>query len=190
VRLWEGIQRFLQEADRWLTGKPWAPPRLLEANGSMGQDLGRSQGPGKVSGALKGVTGLQEIAGSGLRLTQSQQQRTQPGAVQRFLALQALERHLVKAHGLSIGWQRHIAVPRPYRILDSPGDRILLCNLIEMVRQLPVVLLQAIGKQRLQRYRHAGVQRLALGRQQTAIGYLLRQRMLEEIGCLRRQAAH
>src|SRR5215510_12965327 len=53
-----------------------------------------------------------------------------------------------------------------------------------MVRQLPVVLLQTVGKQRLQHYRHAVVQRLALGRQQTAVGYLLRQRMLEEIGCL------
>src|SRR4030095_9909544 len=106
----------------------------------------------------------------------------------RFLTLQALERHLVKAHSLSIGWQRHVALPRPYRILDRPGYRILLCSLIEMVRQCPVVLLQAIGKQRLQRYRHAVVQRLALGRQQTAIGYLLRQRMLEEIGCLWRQS--
>jgi hypothetical protein len=49
---------------------------------------------------------------------------------------------------------------------------------------LPVVLLQAVGKQRLQRHCHAAVQRLALGHQQTAVGYLLRQRMLEEIGCL------
>ena len=32
------------------------------------------------------------------------------------------------------------------------------------------------------------VQRLALGRQQTAVGHLLRQSMLEEIGCLWRQA--
>src|SRR5262245_32261668 len=34
VCFWECMQRFLQEADCWLTRESWQPPRFCEANGS------------------------------------------------------------------------------------------------------------------------------------------------------------
>ena len=108
------MQRFLQEADRWRTKESWLPPRLLEANGSTRQHFGRSQRPGNASSVLEGVTGLMEVAGFRLRLAQSQQQRTTLGIVHRFLALQGLACHVIKAHCLGIGWQCHVALPGPY----------------------------------------------------------------------------
>ena len=87
VCFWECMQRFLQEADRWLTRESWPPPRILEAKGSTSQRLGCPQCPGDGSTALECVTGLKEIAGFGLRLTQSEQQRTTLGIVHGFLAL-------------------------------------------------------------------------------------------------------
>jgi len=57
-----------------------------------------------------------------------------------------------------------------------------------MVRQRPVVFLQTVGEQRLQRHRNAVVQFLALSREQTTVGCILGKGMLEHVRRLRRHA--
>jgi hypothetical protein len=64
------MQRFLEQADRWLARESWPPPRLCEANGSTRQRLGLPQCPSKVSSTLERVTSLREIASFGIRLAQ------------------------------------------------------------------------------------------------------------------------
>src|SRR5262245_5537258 len=128
-----------------------------------------------------------EIAGFCLSLTQSQQQRTTLGIVYWFLAPQGLERHIIKAHCLSIRRQRHVTLPRPYGIFDRLGCLVLLCRLTVVVRQLSVVLLQAVDKEGLQRHRHAVVQCTALCGEQTPVRHLLRQSVLKEVRYLPRQ---
>ena len=63
-----------------------------------------------------------------------------------------------------------------------------LCRLTVVVRQRPVVFLQAVGEQRLQCHRHAVVEFSAPGREQTAVGRLLRKGVLEHVRGLRRHA--